>query len=216
MFTTEWGKDQTQQLKEMKELINDMQYDKLSEFKDVRVHLQALLEFFESLTTPAISMETVLQLEVDLKEKAIDGVYHVSNYFQFLKRTEFSILWEFSKYLNMLVEKNESLQSEARTFSIRVAISLLRKRKTLDRHFYSRNLIDLKVEDKQVILIAELIQSFSEYNSEVLMTEYVSSKSPIMRRDSACSSPLLSPQTDKKTANDKNKSHFFKMVAADP
>ena len=169
----------------MKELINMMKYDELSQFKDVRVHLQVLLDFFDSLISSAISIDTIIQIDTDCKEKASDqGTYPISNYFTYLKRHEFYIMQAFAEFLRYLISKDSELQDERQTFAMRIAISLLRKRKAFDRLFYGRNLIEKKLDDKQVQLLTSIIVDFSQEDPETLVGEFVSRKSPIMNKNS--------------------------------
>ena len=177
----------------MKDIINLMKYDELSPFKDVRVHMQVLLDFFDSLMSPAITLETLLQIEADSSEKLDEETHSAQSYLTHLKRPEFYILHGFAAFLGKLCSKDNDLNEDKEVFALRVAISLLRKRKAFDQNFHGRSFIKKKIEDRQIQVLARVILCFSQEDPETLKSDFVSQKSPIMSRSFVSSnSPVIS------------------------
>jgi hypothetical protein len=156
-----------------------MDYNNLSNIKDIRIYAQLLLDFFESLAMPTINYD-------DLRK--IDELYNkyeepdISELFACLRRHEFHILSTFSTILKAINQNDPKTEPFNLHFGKRVGISLLILRKKLDKLFIGRTLATFEIDNKPITTIAKIINSFSKIKTQDLNEKYQSSVSPIMKK----------------------------------
>lgn len=145
-----------------------MTYDELSNIYDLRIYSNLLLDFFDGLSLPVVSFDTMKKVAEGLQKGT-----HASEFVSLMSKTEFQIIKLFSQLLSNCRQLESSASKYEEWYGIRVALSLLLLRKKYDKSFVKRTLLKLEdIDNENVKTLSKLIILLSKSSSEDLKTSY--------------------------------------------
>jgi hypothetical protein len=146
-----------------------MSYDDLSNIYDLRIYSNLLLDFFDGLSLPVFTLETINKIAEAIEK----GESKPQSFVPLMSRTEFQVISYFSHLMNICRFIDDSVSKFEEWYGHRVAISMLLLRKKFDKSFVKKRLLNLdSIDNSSVKILSKFIILLSKASDEEVKSAY--------------------------------------------